>query len=148
MDQELDVSEQIATLSEQWSALLTANSGKTQKLREANQQQQFNEAVKDMDFWLGEVEAQLSSGEVGRDLAGVHSLLKKHQLVEADVTAHEVSLSSLALPWRLLVGISLFPSQERVRDLNAQAEKFVREQHFDSDSIQEKQRSINDRYAR
>ncbi len=38
--------------------------------------------------------------------------------------------------------------QDRVRDLNAQAERFVREQHFDSESIQEKQRSIHDRYAR
>ena len=43
-----------------------------------------------MDFWLGEVEAQLSSEDVGRNLAGVHSLLKKHSLVEADISAHEV----------------------------------------------------------
>ncbi len=90
MDQEPDISEQIDTLQDQWSALLTANAEKTQKLREANQQQQFNEAAKDMDFWLGEVEAQLSSEDVGRDLAGVQSLLKKHQLVTADITAREV----------------------------------------------------------
>lgn len=99
---------------------------KTQKLREANQQQQFNEAVNDMDFWLGEVEAQLSSEDCGRDLAGVQNLLKKHQLLERDVQAR----------------------QDRLGELSGQAKKFVQEQHFDADSIQEKHKSISDRYTR
>ena len=95
MGREDDVSSQLDTLREQWDALLTQISEKTRKLLEANQQQQFNEAAKDLDFWLGGVEAQLSSEEVGRDLAGTQSLLKKHQLVEADITAHEVCFSDL-----------------------------------------------------
>ena len=84
------MSSQLETLREQWDALLAQISEKMQKLREANQQQQFNEAAKDLDFWLGGVGAQLSSDEIGRDLAGTQNLLKKHQLVEADITAHEV----------------------------------------------------------
>ena len=36
--------------------------------------------------------------------------------------------------------------QERVSDVNAQAEKFVRENHFDVASIREKQERINQRY--
>ena len=33
----------------------------------------------------------LCSEEYGKDLASVQNLLKKHQLLEADVAAHEVS---------------------------------------------------------
>lgn len=32
----------------------------------------------------------LASEEYGKDLASVQNLLKKHQLLEADVAAHEV----------------------------------------------------------
>lgn len=38
--------------------------------------------------------------------------------------------------------------QERVSEVNAQAEKFVKEDHFDVASIKEKQASINQRYRR
>lgn len=38
------------------------------------------------------VEASLSQDDYGRDLASVQNLIKKHQLVEADIAAHEVSL--------------------------------------------------------
>lgn len=37
-----------------------------------------------------QVEASLSHDDYGRDLASVQNLIKKHQLVEADITAHEV----------------------------------------------------------
>jgi len=36
------------------------------------------------------VEALLASEDYGKDLASVNNLLKKHQLLEADVSAHEV----------------------------------------------------------
>ena len=45
-----------------------------------------------------QVEAQLSSEDRGRDLAGVQNLLKKHQLLEADITAHEVHTSHTSHP--------------------------------------------------
>ena len=52
---EAEVLDYIDSLQEQWQNLLEKIEEKTQKLREANQQQQFNEAVNDMDFWLGDV---------------------------------------------------------------------------------------------
>ena len=55
MGRETEVSTHIKRLGDQWEGLLSAIAEKTQKLKEANQQQQFNEAIKDMDFWLGEV---------------------------------------------------------------------------------------------
>ena len=88
---EAEVSNHIETLEEQWKDLLDKIAEKGQKLREANQQQQYNEAVKDIDFWLGGLEAQLASEDCGRDLAAVQNLLKKHHLLEADIAAHEVT---------------------------------------------------------
>ena len=52
---EAEVANYVETLQEQWEGLLEKINEKTQKLREANQQQQFNEAAKDLDFWLSEV---------------------------------------------------------------------------------------------
>lgn len=48
---------------------------------------------------LSQVEALLASEDYGKDLASVNNLLKKHQLLEADISAHEVcdSLLQVAL---------------------------------------------------
>ncbi len=35
-------------------------------------------AVKDLEFWLGEVETLLASYDVGRDLSSAQNLKKKH----------------------------------------------------------------------
>lgn len=43
------------------------------------------------------MEALLASEDYGKDLASVNNLLKKHQLLEADISAHEVSLSLFVL---------------------------------------------------
>lgn len=60
------------------------------KLREANQQQQFNRNVEDIELWLYEVEGHLASDDYGKDLTSVQNLQKKHALLEADVAAHQV----------------------------------------------------------
>ena len=99
---------------------------KTLKLKEAHQEQLFNTGIKDMEFWLAETEALMSSDEYGKDLASVESLLKKHNSVEADILAHE----------------------ERLLDLNNQAKKFIAQGHFDASKIEDKEKSINERYER
>lgn len=40
-----------------------------------------------------QVEALLASEDYGKDLASVNNLLKKHQLLEADISAHEVGFT-------------------------------------------------------
>ncbi|CAM1308143.1 SPTAN1 (predicted), partial [Pycnogonum litorale] len=89
-------------------------------------QRAFNAAVKDIDFWLGEVESLLMSEDAGKDLASVQNLIKKHQLVEADIMAHE----------------------DRIKDMNNQAEGLIDSGQFDSANIQERRESINERYER
>ena len=46
-----------------------------------------------------------------------------------------------------MVSHVLLDLQEKLADLNAQAKKFVDEQHFDADSIQEKRDNIAKKYA-
>lgn len=83
------VKARIASITEQWEFLTQKTTEKTLKLKEANKQRTYVAAVKDLDFWLGEVESLLTSEDSGKDLASVQNLMKKHQLVEADISAHE-----------------------------------------------------------
>jgi spectrin alpha len=123
---EAEVMSRIDFLRDQWDKLAAKTKQKTQKLKEASQELQFNTAAKDMDFWLAETEALLSSEDCGRDLASVESLLKKHGHVEADILAHE----------------------DRLQDLSAQARKFVEQGHFDAESIDAKRKQVNERYTK
>jgi len=58
---------------------------KGQKLKEVRQQQQFIQAVEDVEQWIREVEIQLSSEDLGKDLTSVNNLLKKHIVSDYDV---------------------------------------------------------------
>ncbi|GAV01441.1 hypothetical protein RvY_12154 [Ramazzottius varieornatus] len=123
---ETAVEQRLKAVAEQWELLTQKTSEKTFKLKEANKQRSFNAAVKDLDFWLGEMEALLSSDEYGKDLPSVQNLLKKHNLIEADITAHD----------------------DRVTDMNAQADDLVSSGQFDTPSIQDRRKSINQRFER
>merc|ERR1719293_417054 len=92
--------------------------------KEANRQRTFIAAVKDLDFWLGEVEALLTTDELGKDLASVQNLMKKHQLVEADIIAHE----------------------DRIKDMIDQSDSLVDSGQFDSNDIRDKRDNISKRY--
>ncbi|XP_062606729.1 spectrin alpha chain-like isoform X6 [Saccostrea cucullata] len=118
------VQARLESLASQWETLVAKSTEKSDKLKEANRQQTYNAGVKDMEFWLGEVEQMLSSEEYGKDLASVQNLLKKHQLLEADIAAHE----------------------DRIKDLNTQADQFVDAQVWDAESIEVRKRTINERY--
>jgi len=83
------VGRRLDSIAQQWETLTTKTSEKSLKLKEANKQRTYIAAVKDLDFWLGEVESLLTHEDVGKDLASVQNLMKKQQLVEADVSAHE-----------------------------------------------------------
>ncbi|CAB3388976.1 Hypothetical predicted protein, partial [Cloeon dipterum] len=120
------VQARLASIADQWEYLTHKTTEKSLKLKEANKQRTYVAAVKDLDFWLGEVESLLSTEDAGKDLASVQNLTKKHQLVEADIQAHE----------------------DRVADMNAQADSLIESGQFDAAGIQERRQSINERYER
>merc|ERR1719245_2226958 len=121
---ETAVQQRIESISEQWEVLSQKTTEKSMKLKEANRQRTFIAAVKDLDFWLGEVESLLNTDDVGKDLASVLNLMKKHQLVDNDIESHE----------------------DRMKDMNDQATSLIQSEQFDADDIDEKRKSINDRY--
>lgn len=120
------VQKRLSQIADQWEYLTQKTTEKSLKLKEANKQRTYIAAVKDLDFWLGEVESLLTSEDSGKDLASVQNLMKKQQLVEADIQAHE----------------------DRIKDMNNQADSLVESGQFDSAGIQEKRQSINERYER
>ena len=95
------VQKRFESIAEQWELLTQKTSENSMKMKEANRQRTCIAADKDLDFWLGEVKSILTTGEIGKDLASVQNLAKKHQLVEADIIAHE----------------------DRIKDMNEQTEK-------------------------
>ena len=120
------VEARLDSIAHQWETLTQKTSEKSLKLKEANKQRTYIAAVKDLDFWLGEVESLLTSEDAGKDLASVQNLMKKQQLVEADINAHE----------------------ERIKDMNDQADSLIESEQFDAAAIQEKRQSINSRFER
>ena len=54
------------------------SSDKGHKLQEAWEQQQFLHAVEDIEVWIVDMENQMASEDLGRDLTSVNNLLKKH----------------------------------------------------------------------
>uniref|UniRef100_A0A0K8TCJ0 Spectrin alpha chain n=1 Tax=Lygus hesperus TaxID=30085 RepID=A0A0K8TCJ0_LYGHE len=120
------VQKRLVSIADQWEFLTQKTTEKSLKLKEANKQRTYIAAVKDLDFWLGEVESLLTSEDSGKDLASVQNLMKKHQLVEADINAHD----------------------DRIKDMNSQADSLIESGQFDTASIQEKRQSINERYER
>ncbi|KAK6196167.1 hypothetical protein SNE40_001445 [Patella caerulea] len=120
------VQNRLESLTTQWEDLVSKSAEKSEKLKEANQQQTYNAGVKDIDFWLGEVDQMLASEDYGKDLASVQNLVKKHQLLEADIAAHE----------------------ERIKDLNQSADQFIEGGVWDAESITDRKRTINERYDR
>ena len=58
-----------------WEELEMDAANKGRKLWEANEQQQFYRAVKDVDLWLDEVEKQLASEDLGKVSHGIFKLL-------------------------------------------------------------------------
>lgn len=120
------VENRLRSISEQWEILTQKTSEKSMKLKEANRQRTFIAALKDLDFWLGEVESLLNTDDSGKDLASVQNLTKKHQLVEEDILAHK----------------------ERIKDMNEQADSLIQSKQFDDRDIDEKRNNINERYKR
>ncbi|MGH0132604.1 UNVERIFIED_CONTAM: hypothetical protein FKN15_040755 [Acipenser sinensis] len=120
------VKSRLSTLDDQWQFLVQKSAEKSQKLKEANKQQNFNTGIKDFDFWLSEVDALLASEDYGKDLASVNNLLKKHQLLEADISAHE----------------------DRLKDLNGQADSLMTSSAFDTTQVKDKRDAVNSRFAK
>ncbi|XP_058061720.1 spectrin beta chain, non-erythrocytic 1 [Anopheles bellator] len=82
------VQEQLDIVESEWHKLRDASREKKERLAEAYEALLFQRSLEDFNNWMDEVESQLSSEDYGRDLASVNNLLKKHDMLEADVAHH------------------------------------------------------------
>ncbi|VDP84941.1 unnamed protein product [Echinostoma caproni] len=124
--QENIVQERIEKLADQWDHLVNRSKEKSEKLQEANRQAQYDAGIKDIEFWLGEMETSLASPDYGKDSASVDSLLSKHQVIVTDIQAHE----------------------DRIKELDARADEFIRSGAGDAETILERKKMINERYEK
>uniref|UniRef100_G3W7Y5 Spectrin alpha chain, erythrocytic 1 n=1 Tax=Sarcophilus harrisii TaxID=9305 RepID=G3W7Y5_SARHA len=122
--QEEDVKERLSGLNEHWNYLLEKTKDKGQKLNEASRQQRFNTGIRDFEFWLSEAETLLAMKDQARDLASAANLLKKHQLLETEMSARE----------------------DFLKDLNELATHLIDSGAFNADEIKEKLESVNNRF--
>lgn len=120
------VNHRLQYITEQWNYLIERTKNKTIKLREANKRRDFNAAVKDLDFWLTEIESLLKTEDIGKDLVSVQNLMKKHQNLEADIAARE----------------------EKIKEMNGLADSLIESDQLDIPVLQEKRSSVNERYER
>lgn len=49
---------------------------KSKSLQEARRHAEFNAGLKDVEFWLGEVEQLLENDDLGKDLMSVRNLVR------------------------------------------------------------------------
>lgn len=124
--QEDIVNQHINRLADKWDHLVARSNEKSEKLQEANRQAAYDAGIKDIEFWLGELETSLISPDYGKDSTSVDSLLSKHQVLETDIEAHE----------------------ERIRELDARADEFIRSGAGDATAILERKKLIHERYEK
>ncbi|XP_037681556.1 spectrin alpha chain, erythrocytic 1 [Choloepus didactylus] len=121
---EENMKEQLEELEKQWNHLLERTTDKGQKLNEASRQQRFNTGIRDFEFWLSEAETLLAMKDQAKDLASAGNLLKKHQLLETEMSAREDAL----------------------KDVNELAADLLSSGTFNTEQIVEKRDSINKRF--
>ena len=126
MGQDTAVDERINKLADEWDYLVNKSKDKSEKLQEANRQAVYNAGLKDIEFWLGEVEHSMSSPDYRKDSASADSFLSKHQVLGTDIQAHE----------------------DRIKDLNERADEFIEAGTWDADTIRERKKLINERYEK
>lgn len=79
---------QLEMLESDWQKLQEASREKRDRLQQAYEALIFARSLDEFSVWMDEVETHLSSEDYGKDLASVNNLLKKHELLEADVQHH------------------------------------------------------------
>ena len=106
-----------------WRLLGDMSSNKGQRLKEAIQRQTFEKNVGDLETWINEVGNTLASKDFGRDVKSANNLIKRHQLLETDITSYE----------------------ERVNEILIQAAEFVAADHFEKDEIEDRAKAVAER---
>ncbi|XP_015599750.1 spectrin beta chain, non-erythrocytic 1 isoform X3 [Cephus cinctus] len=108
-----DVGKTLKDLNDQWDRLVALSLEKGRRLRQAASQHGYNRTMEDARLKLEEIKNSLQSKLVGTDLRSCKELLKKHQILENDMTQWE----------------------QKVDDIVAMGQEMAHEGHFDAANI-------------
>ncbi|XP_069119024.1 LOW QUALITY PROTEIN: spectrin beta chain-like [Argopecten irradians] len=113
-------------LNTQWRDLSDKSTDKGNKLRQAAQQYALNKALADAQGKLDEMEKSVANPDVGCDLRGVKTLLKKHQNLENDLVLLDATIN----------------------DIISQGQALADSGHFDSAGIRKAVNNFNTRFGK
>lgn len=83
-----EIHQQLVMLESEWRKLQEASREKKVRLLQAYEALILNRSIDEFNSWMDEIESHLSSEDYGKDLASVNNLIKKHSVLEADVSHH------------------------------------------------------------
>ncbi|XP_065183632.1 spectrin beta chain, non-erythrocytic 1-like [Sycon ciliatum] len=119
-----DVAARLSGIDDKWQALSNETANKGRRLKEAVQGQLFRRGVDDLNEWMDTTETRLANDDVGDDIPSVKQLIKKHKLLESDVSAH----------------------QPGIEDVQKDAGQMKDGGHFDAEVIQQLATDLETRY--
>lgn len=108
-----EVGKILQDLNERWDRLVALSLEKGRRLRQASSQHGYNRTMEDARLKFEEIDESLRSDKVGTDLRSCKDLMKKHHLLETELTQ-----------W-----------QQKVDDLVAMGQEMAHEGHFDAPNI-------------
>ncbi|XP_037069817.1 spectrin beta chain, non-erythrocytic 1-like [Pollicipes pollicipes] len=121
----MEIQARLDALEALWRQLQDETTLKKKRLQEAYQALLFLRTLDELDAWMDEAEAQLASEDHGDSLTAVTNLLKRHQLLEADIHAHG----------------------DAVQQAKETAAQFGRSQHFQREEIAERAGQVAQRFS-
>lgn len=108
-----DVAKTLHELNDEWKHLVGISLDKGRRLRQAVAQHEYNNAIEDVHNKLDEIDTQLKNTQVGNDLRSCRDLLKRHELLENELTVCTV----------------------RIDELVTQSEEMTHDGHFNSEAV-------------
>lgn len=119
-----EIQQQLGLLANEWTKLQEASKEKKIRLNEAYEALLFTRSLNELIVWMDETEQHLSSEDYGKDLPSVNNLIKKHQVLEADIAHHA----------------------ETIEQIKSQDQKFLKNDHFMKEDLHEKSMNAMKRY--
>lgn len=111
-----DVAKTLKDLNDIWQKLVGISLEKGRRLRQAVTQHSYNTSIDDVQNKINEIDGSLRNTNVGNDLRSCKELLKKHEMIENELTQ----------------------CASRVDDLTKQSNEMAHDDHFDSNAIENK----------
>uniref|UniRef100_A0A2K5P6T8 Spectrin beta chain n=1 Tax=Cercocebus atys TaxID=9531 RepID=A0A2K5P6T8_CERAT len=137
-----DLEERLRHLQSSWDRLQEAAAGRLQRLRDANEAQQYYLDADEAEAWIGEQELYVISDEVPKDEEGAIVMLKRHLRQQRAVEDYGRNIKQLASRAQGLLSAG-HPEGEQIIRLQGQVDK-----HYAGlkDVAEERKRKLENMY--